>query len=328
MQRRDPDALTPREQEVLDLLKRGYSNRDIAAELQISLCRRQVPRFGDHLQARRVIARRGGRVGATGPGQWILLPVFRSHKHGLLTAGLTLKLALGLAAASAVAIVMVAFVGGYGSATDDAPPAASQPSPTPDFPCPRPGESCVRILHIGLASWDEAASFAAAPLLEPTYIPTGYERDKLTYSYSDSPTDQVGLLTSIVSSRLIGPEGEDLLVNQGYGPSLGNDAFTLAPDQFRGTIVVNGTELMWVRGNPLWEERADGWHATEEWDLDSLNLYTLTWQEPKTGPIVWEKSPDGEVTYRRSGDAVGYLIYATGLPLEELLKVAESMLQD
>jgi DNA-binding CsgD family transcriptional regulator len=33
----DPDSLTPREQQVLDLLKRGYSNRDIANELGISL---------------------------------------------------------------------------------------------------------------------------------------------------------------------------------------------------------------------------------------------------------------------------------------------------
>jgi DNA-binding NarL/FixJ family response regulator len=37
MRDRHPDALTPREQQVLALLKQGYSNRDIANELRISL---------------------------------------------------------------------------------------------------------------------------------------------------------------------------------------------------------------------------------------------------------------------------------------------------
>ncbi len=37
MRRRNVDGLTPREQQVLGMLQRGYSNRDVAEELQISL---------------------------------------------------------------------------------------------------------------------------------------------------------------------------------------------------------------------------------------------------------------------------------------------------
>jgi hypothetical protein len=186
----------------------------------------------------------------------------------------------------------------------------------------------VRILHVELASWDEAADIAQARLLEPTYLPADFERDHLTYSYSDPPTERVGVYTSVVSADFVDASGVRLIVNQGFGISLQNYAYHMAPEEYRGSLVVNGTSLYWVNGNPVWEQRADGGHATDEWALDSLDNYVLTWEEPRTGPIAWEKSPDGDVTYHRTGNAAGYLIYSTGLPLEELIKVAESMLRD
>jgi Bacterial regulatory proteins, luxR family len=312
---------------VLSLLRDGLSNREIADRLGISLS-------GAKYHVSEIISKLGvsSREAAAAwdrPDRrhWILLPAFLSQKRGLPSVGLTLKLAIGTVAVSPVAAIAFA-VGASGSGTDDAALAASQPSPTPDFPCPRPGESCFRILHVELASWDEAASYATAPLLEPKYVPGGYERDRLTYSYSYPVIERRGVYTSLISADFVDPDGHDLIVNQGFGPSLEDSGYHLAPDEYRGSLVVNGAKLHWTNGNSIWEERPDGWHATDEWDVESLSNYTLTWEEPRTGPIVWERSPDGKVTYSRGGDAVGYLIYATGLPLEELIKIAESMLQD
>lgn len=86
--------------------------------------------------------------------------------------------------------------------------------------------------------------------------------------------------------------------------------------------------MRWVNGGAVWEEREDGGHVTDEGDLDSLGRYRLTWEEPKDGPLVWERSPDGEISYYHASQPLGFAVYSTGLPLEELIKVAEFMLAD
>jgi hypothetical protein len=313
---------------VLDLLKKGYSNRDIAEELQVSLA-------GAKYHVSEIISKLGvssreeaASWDAREDRRHAIVPAFLTSRLDALLPNLSLKLAGSLALAAAAIVAAVSLAGDSDAGNADGPPAAAAPSPTPDFPCEKPGESCFRILHVDLASWEEAASYATVPLLEPTYIPDGYEHDHLTYSYSDPPIERLGIYTSVVSASFIGPDGDSLIVNQGFGTSLDDYAFRLAPDEYRGRVGIDGLEVSWVNGGPLWEERSDGWHAIEEWDLTSLGSYTLTWSETGTGPIAWERSPDGDFTYHRTGLVPGYLIHAEDLPLEELIKVAESMLVD
>jgi hypothetical protein len=61
-----------------------------------------------------------------------------------------------------------------------------------------------------------------------------------------------------------------------------------------------------------------------------LGRYRLVWEEKGDRPVdlAWEKSPAGTVTVHPLADTLAYVLSATELPLEELIKVAESMLQD
>jgi DNA-binding CsgD family transcriptional regulator len=332
MQPNDPDALTPRERQVLDLVKRRYSNRDIAAELGISLS-------GAKYHVSEIISKLGvatrEEAAAWRPERerrWMFVPTSLSARLDLLSAGLPFKL-IGLVVIAAGVAIATAFLDrepGSGSQTLLTGPV---PTPTIESPCPTPPDpdglvTCVRILHVELASWDEASALGAGDILEPAYVPPGFERDRLIFSYSDSFADSPGLNTAVVSATFIRDDGSELLINQGLGPSLLNYAYDLAPEEYRGSTTVGSTEVRWVNGNPIWEQRNDVDHATDQWDFDSLSRYTLTWEEPKTGPIAWEKSPEGDMTYHRTGQAAGYLIHSNGLPLEELIKVAESMLAE
>ena len=45
-------------------------------------------------------------------------------------------------------------------------------------------------------------------------------------------------------------------------------------------------------------------------------------------PVFVISLPDGEVQYFRGGQSIGYSIYSISLPLDELIKIAESMLAE
>jgi DNA-binding CsgD family transcriptional regulator len=327
--RRDPDALTPREQQVFALLKRGYSNRDIAEELGISLA-------GAKYHVSEIISKLGvssrEEAAAWRPRRrWAFAPM------ALLGGNGGTVFAPGKLAISAAVLVLLIGAGAVAlSAGREVEPSALlapsnlEPTPTPE-PCPTvegqqgPGV-CYRVAKQQLSSWSEASSIVPFPVREPAYIPAGYRHESLLFAYPAGASDQRVLRSSTLFAKYIAGERQ-LLVNQGY--SVGASfAYVAAPEPYRGTVEIAGIIVSWVNGHTVWEERNGAGYPTDRWDESTLGDFTVFWEEPRTGPIAWEKAPGGTVTYHRSGMPVGTLIYGPGLPLEELLKVAESMLSE
>ncbi|HEU0074150.1 MAG TPA: helix-turn-helix transcriptional regulator [Dehalococcoidia bacterium] len=127
MQRRDPDVLTPREQQVLALLKRGYSNRDIANELQITLSGAKY-HVSEIISKLGVVSReeaatwRPQRGAALAP----MAALFARQGAGMKAA----VLATGAAVITIALVVLIAVAAARGHRSIELG-GALQPSPTP-----------------------------------------------------------------------------------------------------------------------------------------------------------------------------------------------------
>jgi DNA-binding CsgD family transcriptional regulator len=324
MQRRAPDSLTPREQQVLALLKRGYSNRDIAAELQISLS-------GAKYHVSQIISKLGVSTREEA-AQW--KPPSRRWGFAPLFGGAGSPVSLA-AKALVAAVLVVAIAGAAAMALDgdDAPSsgplsAAAEPSPTPD-PCQEQDDDiiCHPLVRDRYTTWEEATAATSFPPLVPAYLPAGYEMRELTLMHQQEP-DSFGESMEELWAEYYDAAGNRLLVKQGDS-SFTKGFYDLAPDEYRGTMRVGTAQVFWFQGFAVYEEREPGFeYPNGEWDPDgSDGAITLFWEDDPTGPVAWEIAPDGTKTYHRSGLPIEHLIYASGLPLEELVKVAESMLQ-
>jgi DNA-binding CsgD family transcriptional regulator len=138
MRRREPGALTSREQQVLAMLKRGYSNRDIANELSISLS-------GAKYHVSEIISKLGvssRKEGAAWQPQrrWRLLPA-GALLPALKRGGAALASIKAVAVAAVVVVAALALIvalgrhgsdGGGGRVLTAATPAAQPAGKTPD----------------------------------------------------------------------------------------------------------------------------------------------------------------------------------------------------
>jgi len=249
---------------------------------------------------------------------WSALPGLRE-----LTGGLTPK----LAGAMFVALVaLTSAVVGYGTLKAlQGPPSPSPAAATETESRPNPCASlftyqCIRADSQDYSSLDDVTAVASFGPAVPEYVPAGYEpviirhtrpegtnRFVQSQSFKDgcpgcdprlSHDDQVGIYYRNAS-------GQQLAIIQGFPAYLPfHDG---APADQRGTVRIGDREAYWVRGLP------------GRWDEPQIFLYL------EVGRVGsgWEVSPDrSEVIY---GSPMSYSITSNGLPLEELVKIAESV---
>jgi len=175
MRRREPGALTAREQQVLALLKQSYSNRDIADDLQISLAGAKY-----HVSA--IIAKLGvasrqeaAEISTKSRG-WAFAPMslsgVRFHpprllgsKLGLLTAA---TLVVGGVGIGGLLLVGPGFGGSSGPSDD--PAATFSPSR---------GGPCTSFTQVEYATLEEAAADASFRPMMPAFTPEDFEQNRV-----------------------------------------------------------------------------------------------------------------------------------------------------
>jgi DNA-binding CsgD family transcriptional regulator len=336
-------VLTPREYEVLSLIRDGLSNREIAKRLGITL-------GGAKFHVSEIITKLGvsSREEAA---QWEAGTV-RHWSLAFLSWPAMLRLpGLGLGNSQLIAGVLgLVLVGGLatggwiaGAGTRDAvgEAAAQAPSPTltPEMPdvCRQVGGCMVsNDIRTEVASLDEAAALTSFVPHLPTYIPEEFTSRKLIYS-EPGPLysyEKDGTWKEVEGKSGAGDElwatygtsdGRSLIVVQGF-EAAPTSWYEAAPDDMKGVVELEGKELQWIKGGPKpveqWEPNEYGGvrPVDEGWDNGGYNLYWLI-ESQKTG--TWEISPDGE----RHDVAAGlyYAISSESLPLDELVKIAASV---
>jgi DNA-binding CsgD family transcriptional regulator len=198
MQRRAPDSLTPREQQVLALLKRGYSNRDIAAELQISLS-------GAKYHVSQIISKLGvtareeaaaWRPERRGLPGWMALPLGLARRLPVVAG------ALGLAALFAMVGVLAVMLthGSPASGPDQAAELVTETAEEPQAPLQPP--------------WEFQGPTTALPALNGYVTSAGeitaIDGDVLTL---DSINPPVGKITLSADTEVFGAVGHSIVID-------------------------------------------------------------------------------------------------------------------
>jgi DNA-binding CsgD family transcriptional regulator len=316
--------LTPREQEVLSLLREGLSNREIAQRLGISIA-------GAKYHVSEIIS----KLGVTGRDEAAAWPVerrgwvrgfvflqFANSPLGLippkfaLAGAASLLLIIGLATRTLSGSInpFIQLLAGHEQAV-----VAATATPHPD--CQPP--SCFFVQRQKMASIAEVATLASFKPALPAYIPAGFTPVGIHYMDARGISSPRALHADYFVAYYKNEAGVILNVSQGYPAQAIRDWPGLTPDDAKGTTLVNGVVAQWTRGSPdAPYEKLDGpvlpgrpstWSSS-----DALSLY---W-DIGSG-IAWEISPAGEL--RTGLGAMSYGVVSTGLPIDELVRIAESV---
>jgi DNA-binding CsgD family transcriptional regulator len=340
-----PDVLTPREWEVLELLRAGLTNRQIAERLDISLS-------GAKHHVSEIIGKLGVKsreeaaaLREPASRRWAFAPigVFASWGHGLASL-LTPKVAAatlgGIITGGLMAVVLISGGGeaGVGPAAVLAVPDATA-TPLPE-PCAG-RQVCFRHHKLFFASLEAAAEHTSFTPLLPEYMPAGYERRSLGYAWPGDiePGAEHGFESKgpnspfeVLYAEYVNATGDVLHVNQGYSVGRGG-SYDDAPDHLRGKVTEGGRVIYWYKGHGQWEYKANGLGVQEgrpvEGGWEETSDVTAYWEQ--TGPskgTAWEIAPGGtKRVFEARGRPFEYVIISDSLPVEELLKVARSVRQ-
>jgi DNA-binding CsgD family transcriptional regulator len=303
MQRRDPDTLTPREQQVLDLLKRGYSNRDIASELQISLAGAKY-HVSEIISKLGVSSREEAAEIRVRSRQWVLAPLWLGSMRLYLPQLVGLKLAFLALVVGGIGIGGLLLAGW--SQGDSGNPS---PEPGGAFdPCGgRPG--CFVAREIEYETIEAAAVHASFQPMMPAYIPDGFTQHQVfakERDYSNPYVPEVHNDWVTVTYR--NDEGSQLVISQGFG-GLISARYAFPPEAKRGTLETNGRQALWSTSVPL----TVVFHPETDLAL-AVTLYLGRFGSGWGQEGSWF-----------SGSPMEYTIAGDSLSLDELISIAESV---
>lgn len=303
MARADPDALTPREQQVLDLLKHGYSNRDIADELQISVAGAKY-HVSEIISKLGVSSREEAAEVRAKSRQWALIPLsltgVRFHLPPLV--GLKLVLVVLLVGGIGLSGVLLA---GWGRSDSDIP--ASEAGREFD-PCGgRPG--CFVPSEVEYETIEAAAVHASFEPMMPAYVPDGFKQHQVfakERDYSNPYVPEVHNDWVTVTYR--NAEGKQLVISQGFG-GLVSARYAFPPEVKRGTLEINGRQALWSTSVPL----TAVFHPETDLAL-ALTFYLGRFSSGWGQEGSWF-----------SGSPMEYTVASDSLSLDELISIAESV---
>ncbi|MPZ49713.1 MAG: hypothetical protein GEU75_10550 [Dehalococcoidia bacterium] len=331
-----PDVLTPREFEVLDLIRQGLSNREISERLGISL--RGTKYHVTEILSKLGVDNREEAAACTAEPRrrWVMLPAISALVQGRDTfSSLVAQKVIGSALLLSVA---VAGLGAAGLALDsgdsgrgEMPSALVEPPPTPELPpiCQQVACMTIRQVRTPLASLEEAASLETFKPRLPLYIPAGFDQRTLMHSRPDFSFQTNDPYYDHVWATYRAEDGRILTIKQGYYDVAPSGWYDMAPEGMKGTVNIEAIELRWVRGGPKpttqWELTKDGGArpVQEGWDDDGGLM--LFWTVSTRDVDAWEITPNGE--YRTASRPLEYAIMTDSLSLEELIKIADSVLR-
>jgi DNA-binding CsgD family transcriptional regulator len=328
MERGDPDALTPREQQVLDLLKRGYSNRDIAKELQISLSGAKY--HVSEIISKLGVSSREEAAGLEGTRRaWSFLPSLPllTGIREFVTTLTASKLAIG--ALVPLAVVGIA-AGGYGAlrALDTGESAADLR--VEDGLRPLSNQcvalftyQCLQSESEDYNTLEEAVANASFQPAMPDYIPDGFQPILIRHTRPEGTEEFIhsesfkegcpGCDPRLSHNDQIGvyyrdDEGRQLAIVQGSPAYL--PLHQSAPEDSYGMVTIGRKEAIWVQGLPIPGPDADPNEITLYWDVGRIEVGSD------------EVLPENDYVV---GSPFGYSISTNGLTLDELIKIAESV---
>jgi DNA-binding CsgD family transcriptional regulator len=292
---RTPGLLTVRELEVLDLLRKGLSNREIAERLGITLA-------GAKFHVSEII----GKLGVTTRDEAVL---WRDKLPAVAPAFLIWR-RMNLPHVAAFGIGSVALVLAEALLISGLLPhgAREQQAAVTPTTVARP-----MTLQPKDVSIDQARVLATFPILLPDvqgFAIRSTRYYKLDYSCpSDLDLNNCARVhNDFVEIRYEADGGGAFTLSQGYGGSSGG-AYLFAPSVFRGTVQLGDREGHWVRGHPLPGLAPP--FAASDWTEDSW--LTLSWFESR------DVNPTGTDSPRC------FSLTTQTMTLDELIAVVRSM---
>jgi DNA-binding CsgD family transcriptional regulator len=318
-----PDILTPREWEVLDLIRAGLTNQAIADRLGISLsgAKHHVSEIISKLGVESREEAAAFDAQSAQRSRWIMLPQMASLSglRAALAAASAPKLAFSLVVPLAVFGVAAASFGGILTLKSDAsaPSVAVTRQSVPDSCATLLTYQCLESESQSFTTLQDAAAVASFQPSLPGYIPEGFQPVAIRHTRPEGTTEFVQSESFKLSCPGCDPRmshndqigiyyraatGRQLAVLQGFPATL--LVYDQAPADRKGTVEVGDKTIYWLHGV-----------------LGSGEQITLYWDIGRVG-TGWAKEPDGSVVY---GSPMSYSITSNGLELEELLRMAESV---
>jgi DNA-binding CsgD family transcriptional regulator len=297
--------LTTRELEVLDLLRQGLSNREIAERLGISLA-------GAKFHVSEII----GKLGVTSREE---AATWRPKVPGVVLPFIGLRrwapgrIAAMVAAGSAGVLAVVAFVFVLGVHGSEPMQMAVVPTAT----------TVVGMIQTAkeVGSLDEAQRLATFAIVMPKSMPPGYRITSVRYFKPDfrctedvdvNHCDRVHNDSVIV--RLDRADGRGFSYAQGFAVPIGG-SYVFAPQLAKGSVAIEGREVHWVTGHLRPGITTAGGQTADERD----------WVFDGSIQLAWFQSRDENPTGTDSPHCMG--LGSTSLSLEELLDIAASVPQ-
>jgi DNA-binding CsgD family transcriptional regulator len=304
-----PDVLTPREYEVLALLRNGLSNREIAGRLGISLAGAKF-HVSEIIGKLGVESREEAAAWQSEPSRrWGFAP--STALSGAWSSSLSLfgmKVAVPAAALAVLAVSGMAFVLVAANGSDNDPDrTASAASATVAPTC----AGCLSIQEVEYTTIEEAAVFASFVPMLPADMPGGFEEHRIVASERDFTNPYVPEVhNDWITIEYVNEEGARLVISQGF-PAMVSAVFSVrqATGLHGGTLEVAGHEAIWSPSVPI----------THRFDpSDDLGL-VLTLYVGRFG------SGWGQDGSWFSGSPMTYSIASDSLDLETLIAIAESV---
>lgn len=304
---RTPDILTPREWEVLELVRRGCSNREIAEELGISLAGAKF-HVSEIISKLNVSSRE--EAAAWRPRQrWAAVPGVLDG----LRIGLPASIAPKLAAFGTAAVVAVAGIGLAAALLVDVsePDIDGAGTEIVREPCEDRAD-CRWLAEVEYATVEEAAEFASFIPMMPSHIPERFERHRVLAKKRDFTNPYIPEVhNDWVTVTYRDAEGNRLVISQGFPPRI-NARYALSGfETERTTLEVNGRQAIFSRGSSVTISRM----IDPQSDLGLV----LTVFVGRFG------SGWGQEGSYFSGSPMEYSVGSDSLDLEELIAVAESV---